>query len=134
MPSSLRNRQWALGRLSPAPSGESDINAVSPCPTSLQDLANHAASLNSTRGAAFGFASIAKLAGEQLKPYVDKVVPKLYRLVNSLAPSLYCNLTSHPRSVLYKTAASSKPIACTSLVCEPAVVQNDSTSPSIIGH
>ena len=48
-------------------------------PCRLQDLANHAASLNSTRGAAFGFASIAKLAGEQLKPYVDKVVPKLYR-------------------------------------------------------
>ena len=48
-------------------------------PCTLQDLANHAASLNSTRGAAFGFASIAKLAGEQLKPYIDKVVPKLYR-------------------------------------------------------
>jgi len=47
-----------------------------------QDLANHAASLNSTRGAAFGFASIAKLAGEQLKPYVDKVVPKLYRYLS----------------------------------------------------
>lgn len=45
----------------------------------MQDLANHAASLNSTRGAAFGFASIAKLAGEQLQPYVDKMVPKLYR-------------------------------------------------------
>ena len=45
----------------------------------VQDLANHAASLNSTRGAAFGFASIAKLAGEQLKPYVDKMIPRLYR-------------------------------------------------------
>lgn len=56
--------------------------------SAYQDLANHAASLNSTRGAAFGFASIAKLAGEQLKPYVDKVVPKLYRCVCSLAPAV----------------------------------------------
>jgi proteasome component ECM29 len=45
----------------------------------FMDLANHAAALNSSRGAAFGFASIAKVAGEQLKPYVEKLVPKLYR-------------------------------------------------------
>ncbi|KAK9810293.1 hypothetical protein WJX72_008148 [[Myrmecia] bisecta] len=45
----------------------------------FMDLANHHASLNSSRGAAFGFASIAKLAGEQLEPYVAKLVPKLYR-------------------------------------------------------
>lgn len=43
------------------------------------NLANHAAALNSSRGAAFGFASIAKLAGEQLAPYVPPLVPKLYR-------------------------------------------------------
>ena len=43
------------------------------------DLANHAAALNSSRGAAFGFAGIAKLAGEQLAPYVASMIPKLYR-------------------------------------------------------
>jgi len=47
------------------------------------DLANHAASLNSSRGAAFGFAGIAKLAGEQLAPYVTSMVPKLYRWGNA---------------------------------------------------
>ena len=62
----------------------------------VQDLANHAASLNSTRGAAFGFASIAKLAGEQLKPYVDKVVPKLYRcaLCHTTLKPLCCHSPS----------------------------------------
>ncbi|KAL3147888.1 hypothetical protein ABBQ32_002606 [Trebouxia sp. C0010 RCD-2024] len=45
----------------------------------FMDLANHHASLNSSRGAAFGFASIAKLAGEQLGPYIANLVPKLYR-------------------------------------------------------
>lgn len=37
------------------------------------------AALTSRRGAAFGFASIAKLAGEQLGPHVAALVPKLYR-------------------------------------------------------
>ncbi|KAK9850611.1 hypothetical protein WJX84_005115 [Apatococcus fuscideae] len=45
----------------------------------FMDLANHQASLNSSRGAAFGFASIAKLAGERLQPYIAALVPKLYR-------------------------------------------------------
>ena len=45
----------------------------------LQDLANNAASLSSARGAAFGFASIAKLAGNELQPYLAKTIPKLYR-------------------------------------------------------
>lgn len=49
----------------------------------FMDLANHAASLNSSRGAAFGFAGIAKLAGEQLAPYVTSMVPKLYRWGNA---------------------------------------------------
>jgi proteasome component ECM29 len=45
----------------------------------FMDLANHQAALTSRRGAAFGFASIAKLAGEQLGPHVAALVPKLYR-------------------------------------------------------
>lgn len=35
--------------------------------------------LNTRRGAAFGVAGIAKLAGDRLAPYVGKLVPKLYR-------------------------------------------------------
>lgn len=45
----------------------------------FMDLANHQASLNSKRGAAFGFAKIAKQAGEALKPHLAVLVPKLFR-------------------------------------------------------
>ncbi|KAK9795879.1 hypothetical protein WJX73_005986 [Symbiochloris irregularis] len=45
----------------------------------FMDLANHAASVNSSRGAAFGLASIAKLAGKQLEPHLAALIPKLYR-------------------------------------------------------
>lgn len=45
----------------------------------FMDLANHQASLNSKRGAAFGFARIAKQAGEALKPHLRALVPKLLR-------------------------------------------------------
>ena len=36
-------------------------------------------SLSSLQGAAFGFSSIAAQAGEQLAPYLSKIVPKMYR-------------------------------------------------------
>ncbi|XP_024395125.1 LOW QUALITY PROTEIN: uncharacterized protein [Physcomitrium patens] len=45
----------------------------------FMDLANHQASLNSKRGAAFGFARIAKQAGDALKPHLKTLVPKLVR-------------------------------------------------------
>ncbi|KAL6762246.1 proteasome stabiliser-domain-containing protein [Haematococcus lacustris] len=45
----------------------------------FMDLARHNQALNTRRGAAFGFAGIAKLAGEQLQPHVQQLVPKLYR-------------------------------------------------------
>ncbi|KAL3683345.1 hypothetical protein R1sor_001367 [Riccia sorocarpa] len=45
----------------------------------FMDLANHQASLNSKRGAAFGFARIAKQAGDALKPHLRELVPKLVR-------------------------------------------------------
>ena len=32
-----------------------------------------------TQGAAVGFSTIASQAGEQLAPYLDKILPKLYR-------------------------------------------------------
>ncbi|KAI5083342.1 hypothetical protein GOP47_0003085 [Adiantum capillus-veneris] len=45
----------------------------------FMDLANHQASLNSKRGAAFGFARIAKQAGDALRPYLPSLIPKLVR-------------------------------------------------------
>ncbi|XP_022097180.1 proteasome-associated protein ECM29 homolog [Acanthaster planci] len=42
-------------------------------------LANHNAMWNSRKGAAFGFSSIASYAGDQLTPYLPKLVPRLYR-------------------------------------------------------
>ena len=45
------------------------------------DLANYQAMLNSSQGAAYGFASIAKRAGDALAPHLAKLLPKLYRSV-----------------------------------------------------
>ncbi|PRW21127.1 proteasome-associated ECM29-like protein isoform X1 [Chlorella sorokiniana] len=45
----------------------------------FMELANHQQAVNSSRGAAFGFASIARLAGEQLGPKLAAIIPRLYR-------------------------------------------------------
>ncbi|XP_073141185.1 uncharacterized protein [Henckelia pumila] len=45
----------------------------------FMDLANYQASLNSKRGAAFGFSKIAKLAGDALQPYLRTLIPRLVR-------------------------------------------------------
>ncbi|CAL9127672.1 unnamed protein product [Musa textilis] len=45
----------------------------------FMDLANYQASLNSKRGAAFGFSKIAKQAGDALKPYMRSLIPRLVR-------------------------------------------------------
>ncbi|XP_075078275.1 uncharacterized protein LOC107799855 isoform X1 [Nicotiana tabacum] len=45
----------------------------------FMDLANYQASLNSKRGAAFGFSKIAKHAGDALQPYLRALVPRLVR-------------------------------------------------------
>lgn len=42
-------------------------------------LAGHQASADASRGAAYGMASVAKLAGDALKPYIAVLVPRLYR-------------------------------------------------------
>ena len=54
----------------------------------FMDLANHQRALNSSRGAAFGFASIARRAGNAVSPYVDKLVPKLFRLMHDPNPKM----------------------------------------------
>ncbi|XP_057801656.1 uncharacterized protein LOC131016878 isoform X2 [Salvia miltiorrhiza] len=45
----------------------------------FMDLANYQSSLNSKRGAAFGFSKIAKLAGDALQPYLRALIPRLIR-------------------------------------------------------
>lgn len=45
----------------------------------FMDLANYHTSLNSKRGAAFGFSKIAKLAGEALEPHLRLLIPRLVR-------------------------------------------------------
>lgn len=45
----------------------------------FMDLANYQASLNSKRGAAFGFSKIAKQAGDALQPHLRLLVPRLIR-------------------------------------------------------
>lgn len=45
----------------------------------FMDLANHQASLNSKRGAAFGFSKIAKQAGDALQPHLQLLIPRLVR-------------------------------------------------------
>ena len=54
----------------------------------FMDLANHQAAMNSSRGAAFGFASIAKRAGDALTPHLEKLVPKLYRMMHDPNPKM----------------------------------------------
>ncbi|GLU18926.1 hypothetical protein SLE2022_352020 [Rubroshorea leprosula] len=45
----------------------------------FMDLANHQASLNSKRGAAFGFSKIAKQAGDAIQPHLSSLIPRLVR-------------------------------------------------------
>lgn len=42
-------------------------------------LAGHQAAADASRGAAYGIASVAKIAGEAIKPHVISLVPRLYR-------------------------------------------------------
>ncbi|KAK9274184.1 hypothetical protein L1049_018998 [Liquidambar formosana] len=45
----------------------------------FMDLANYQSSLNSKRGAAFGFSKIAKQAGDALQPHLHSLIPRLVR-------------------------------------------------------
>ena len=54
----------------------------------FMDLANHQAALQSRRGAAAGFGHIAEMAGEDLKPYLSSLLPRIYRLQFDPNPSV----------------------------------------------
>lgn len=63
-------------------------------------LANHQATWNSKKGAAFGFSSIAQFAGEQLAPFLPKIVPRLYRYQFDPNPKVQRAMTSIWESVV----------------------------------
>jgi len=54
----------------------------------FMDLANHAKAMNAKRGAAFGFATIAKRAGTALAPHMGALVPKLFVMVHDPAKGI----------------------------------------------
>jgi len=54
----------------------------------FMNLANHSAMWNSKKGAAFGFGSIMSKAGEQLEPFLPKLIPKLYRYQRDPNPKI----------------------------------------------
>ncbi|KAK4005791.1 hypothetical protein OUZ56_010915 [Daphnia magna] len=57
-------------------------------------LANHNAIWNSKKGAAFGFGSIAKKAGQQLAPHLPVIIPKLYRYQFDPSPRIRQSMSS----------------------------------------
>lgn len=75
----------------------------------FMQLANHQAAANASRGAAFGFASVAKLAGDALAPHVGALVPRLYRSLYDPQPKvrdamkhIWTALVDDPRAELTK--------------------------------
>ncbi|KAG8312450.1 hypothetical protein J6590_023058 [Homalodisca vitripennis] len=57
-------------------------------------LANHNAIWNSKKGAAFGFSTIAKAAGEQLTAHLPKILPRLYRYQFDPTPKIQQSMAS----------------------------------------
>jgi len=57
-------------------------------------LANHHATWNTKRGAAVGFSTVVKQAGDQLAPYLDKILPKLYRYQFDPSPRIQLAMSS----------------------------------------
>uniref|UniRef100_A0A8D8X2I5 Proteasome-associated protein ECM29 homolog n=1 Tax=Cacopsylla melanoneura TaxID=428564 RepID=A0A8D8X2I5_9HEMI len=57
-------------------------------------LVNHKAIWDSKKGAAFGFSSIIKSAGDDLTPYLSKIIPKLYRYQFDPVPKIQTSMAS----------------------------------------
>lgn len=57
-------------------------------------LANHNATWNSKLGAAFGLKSINKMAKDQMKPFLEKIVPRLYRYKYDPTPKIQHSMIS----------------------------------------
>ncbi|PSN33838.1 Proteasome-associated protein ECM29 [Blattella germanica] len=59
----------------------------------FMQLANHNTIWNSKKGAAFGFSTIATLAGEQLSQHLPKIIPRLYRYQFDPTPKIQNSMT-----------------------------------------
>lgn len=57
-------------------------------------LANNNAQWNSKLGAAFGLKSISNVAKDQMKPYLEKIVPRLYRYKYDPTPKIQNSMIS----------------------------------------
>lgn len=57
-------------------------------------LANHNSAWNSKLGAAFGLKSISKEAKQQMRPYLGKIVPRLYRYKYDPTPRIQNSMIS----------------------------------------
>ena len=71
------------------------------------NLAHHNAMWNSRKGAAFGFSTIATQAGDQLAPYLPKIVPKLYRYqfdpnpdIRQIMTTIWSSLVSDSKKIV----------------------------------
>lgn len=60
----------------------------------FMQLANHNAAWNSKLGAAFGLKSISKGAKDQMKPFLEKIVPRLYRYKYDPTPKIQNSMIS----------------------------------------
>lgn len=60
----------------------------------FMQLANHNATWNSKLGAAFGLKSINKAAKDQMKPLLEKIVPRLYRYKYDPTPRIQNSMIS----------------------------------------
>lgn len=60
----------------------------------FMQLANHNATWNSKLGAAFGLKSINKVAKDQMKPFLEKIVPRLYRYKYDPTPRIQNSMIS----------------------------------------
>ncbi|XP_055313108.1 proteasome-associated protein ECM29 homolog isoform X2 [Sitodiplosis mosellana] len=60
----------------------------------FMQLANHNAAWNSKLGAAFGLKSISKGAKDQMKPFLEKIVPRLYRYKYDPTPKIQHSMIS----------------------------------------
>lgn len=71
------------------------------------NLAHHNSMWNSKKGAAFGFSTIAKQAGDQLAPFLPKIVPKLYRYqfdsnpdIRQIMTTIWSSLVSDSKTIV----------------------------------
>ncbi|CAL7951979.1 unnamed protein product [Xylocopa violacea] len=67
-------------------------------------LANHNAVWTSKKGAAFGFAAIAKTASEEVNKYLPSIIPRLYRYQFDPTPKIQNNMSSIWRAIVPSTS------------------------------